>query len=376
MQAHIRLGRIAGIPIGLHYTWLLIALLITLSLAGHFGAVHGHWDRALVWAVAVVTALLFFVTLLAHELMHALVARGFRLPVRSITLFALGGLARIEKDAGTPKAEFWIAVAGPVASAAIGGGCLALAFALGWRAGGEPQGPVGSVLVWLGYINLVLAGFNMLPAFPLDGGRVLRAIVWWATGDGRRALRTAARVGQVLALVMIAFGFFRFFGGAGFGALWIALIGWFLFEAAQASVVEAEVTSALERVRVADIMTTDCPVVDAATPLDRFVEDYLLRTGRRCFLVGGDGRVAGLVTTHEVRAVPRTDWPHTTVGAVMRPLDAVQSVRPEAPAAEALAIMVRQDVNQLPVMAGGRLAGLVSRAHILQLVQTQQELGA
>ncbi|MBA2702587.1 MAG: site-2 protease family protein, partial [Blastocatellia bacterium] len=260
MQAQIKLGRIFGIEIGLHYSWLLIALLITLSLAGHFRLMNPTWGTSTVWGTALITGLLFFAAIVVHELSHAAVAKARGLPVRSITLFALGGVAQIEKDAEDAKTEFWMGIVGPITSAVIGAGCLALAYALGWA---PEQGmmrastPLLALLVWLGYINIALAVFNMIPGFPLDGGRVLRAIVWWVTGDANRSTRIAARVGQFVAFGFIVWGILRFFGGAGFGGLWLTLIGWFLLEAARASYAQVEISENLRGVKVSEVMAND-----------------------------------------------------------------------------------------------------------------------
>src|SRR5687767_6878451 len=213
MEAQIKLGRIFGVQLGLHYSWLIIALLVTLSLVGQFFAINPSWGSGVIWTTAIITSLLFFTSLIIHELSHAAVARSRGLPVRSITLFALGGVAQIEKDAADAKTEFWMGIVGPITSMVIGGVCLTLAWSFGWSPVREPRTPPMAVLQWLGYINIALALFNMIPGFPLDGGRILRAIVWWVTGDSARSTRIAARVGQAVAFAFIIWGIFRFFGG-------------------------------------------------------------------------------------------------------------------------------------------------------------------
>ena len=377
MQAQIKLGRIFGIEIGLHYSWLIIALLVTLSLAGHFQMMNSNWGAGTIWATAVVTGLLFFAAIVLHELSHAAVAKARGLPVRAITLFALGGVAQIDKDAEDAKTEFWMGIVGPITSAVIGFGCLALAYALGWapeKGMMRASTPLMALLVWLGYISIALAIFNMIPGFPLDGGRVLRAIVWWATGDANRSTRIAAKVGQLVAFAFIIWGIFRFFGGAGIGGLWIAFIGWFLLQAAGASYATTELTMGLKGARVGDIMTRDCPVVEGNSNLQHFVEEFLLRSGKRCFVVEQHGELVGLITPHDIKAVERQRWPYTTVSDVMRPLDQVHTVTASTPVAEALETMGRDDVNQLPVVSGNRLEGVITRANVLQFLQTRAEL--
>lgn len=378
MQAQIKLGRIFGIQIGLHYSWLIIALLVALSLAGQFHAVNPQWGETTIWATAIVTALLFFVAIILHELSHSLVAKARGLPVRSITLFALGGVSEIEKDAGDAKTEFWIAIVGPIASLVIGAICLAVAAALGWKptvsTATAPSTPLMATLMWLGVINIGLAVFNMVPGFPLDGGRVLRAVIWWITGDANRSTRIASLVGQFVAFVFIVFGIFRFFGGAGFGGLWIAFIGWFLLDAARASYAQVTITESLRGLRARDVMTNDCPTVSGLNNIETLVGEHLLRKGNRCFAVEEQGRIVGLITPHEIKAVPRNRWPYTTVDEVMRPLDQLHVVKPEAAVSEALEMMGREDINQIPVVTDGRLEGIISRSHILQVIRTRAEL--
>ncbi len=374
MRAQIQLGRIFGIEIGLHYSWLIIALLITLSLAGHFRLHNPEWGNGVSWALAIITALLFFAGIVVHELSHAVVAKSRGLPVRSITLFALGGVAQIDKEAEDPKTEFWMGIIGPITSLVIGIICLALAYALGWTPPEFPPRPLPAMLMWLGYINIMLGVFNMVPGFPLDGGRVLRAIVWWITGDAKRATGIAARIGQVVAFGFIVLGILRFFGGAGIGGLWIAFIGWFLLSASRESYAQVAITEGLRGVRVADVMTRNYPTVDGHINLQTFVEEHLVRTGRRCFVVMLNGHAEGIITPNEVSNVERNRWPYTTVDQVMQPLDQVRRVAPDTPVTEALEVMAREDLNQLPIMADGELDGFISRAHILQLLQTRAQL--
>ena len=374
MKAHIKLGRLFGVEIGLHYSWFFIALLIMLSLAGHFYVTNPEWGTAVIWILAVITGLLFFGALIAHELSHALVAKARGLPVRSITLFALGGVAGIEKEAVDPTTEFVMGIIGPIASAVIGFICLAVAWLLGWTPMATPTTPLMAMFVWLGYINFALAVFNMIPGFPLDGGRVLRAIIWWITGNGNRSTRIAAGVGQAVAIAFIAFGILRFFGGAGFGGLWLAFIGWFLLEAAGSSVAQVEIMEGLRGVPVSDVMSRECPTVDGRMSVQTFADEYLLRTGRRCYIVAENGTIAGLITPHEVKELARERWPQTTVAEVMRPLPQLRTIKPQTPVVEALETMGREDVNQLPVTSNSHLEGVISRGDIVRFLQTRAEL--
>jgi len=374
MRSSIRLGRLFGIEVGLHYSWFLIALLITMSLGAQFQASHKEWGSNVIWALSILTALLFFVTLLAHEMSHALVARAHGITTKAITLFALGGVAQIEKEPEDAKTEFLVGAVGPFSSAVIGAISLGVAWALGWHMGSAPETPLHAMFVWLGYINLTLAAFNMIPGYPLDGGRILRSILWLISGNPLRATQQAAKVGQGIALLFIAFGIFRFFGGAGFGGLWIAFIGWFLMQAASASYSSVALTEGLKGVQVRDIMTSDCVTLDGNMNVEQFVEDYLLRSGRRCFVVQQNGEISGLVTPHEIKELERPRWPYTTLADIMRPLDQIHTVTPSTPVMEALETMGRDDVNQLPVVSGKHLDGVVTRANVVEFLHTRAEL--
>jgi Zn-dependent protease/predicted transcriptional regulator len=374
MHAQIRLGRIAGISIGLHYSWFIIAFLITLSLIGRFSAVTPKWSSATVWSAAIVTGLLFFVALLLHELAHSLLAKSRGLRVRAITLFALGGVSQIESEAPDAKSEFWIAIVGPLASLVIGIVCLLLARSTGWILSSEPRTPISAVLVWLGYINLMLAAFNLVPGYPLDGGRVLRALIWWNTHSIDRSTRIAARVGQVVAFLFIFLGLYQFFLGKNFGGLWLAFIGWFLLDASRSSYAQVEITEGIRDRRVSDIMDHDFSAVEAHLSLQDFVHRYLLTSGRRCFVVVQNNNLAGLITTKEVSGVERDRWPQTSVQSVMRPLSQLRTVMPDTPAIRALEIMSREDINQLPVVSDGQLVGLFSRSSVMGFLRNRAEL--
>ncbi len=374
MRSQIKLGRIAGISIGLHYSWFIIAFLIAFSLTAHFRITMPSQTNAMVWTASIITAVLFFVTLLLHELAHSLVAKAKGLRVRSITLFALGGVSQIESEAPDAKTEFWIAIVGPLSSLVIGFICLLIVRLLGWSWGTEAHAPVTGVLLWLGYINFMLAAFNMVPGYPLDGGRVLRAIIWFFNHNRARATRLAARVGQVVAFLFILWGLFRFFVGENFGGLWLAFIGWFLLDASRSSYAQVELLEELRGRTVADIMERDCPSVDGYISLQDFVNEYLLRSGRRCFVVVQDHRLVGIITSNEVKAIDREQWPQTSVQSAMRPIAKLRIVAPETSATQAVELMSREDVNQLPVVSNGQLQGILSRSSLMTFLRNQSEL--
>lgn len=371
MQSHIKLGKIFGIRIGLHYSWFVIAFLIVFSLSSDYHLNHPQWSSGFGLVLAVATALLFFLSLLLHELSHSLVAKANGVPVREITLFALGGVSQMEREASSAKAEFWIAIVGPLTSIFIGLVCLGTVDSVST---GSTLNPFMAILSWLGYINFGLAFFNLVPGYPLDGGRILRAIIWWKTGNLERSTGTATRAGQFVAAVFIAFGIVGYFKGGGLGSLWISFIGWFLLQAARESRVEISVRRSLEGVRVSDVMTHHFPTVDARLTVQDFVEDELLPSGRRCFIVLKNGKPAGLVTPQEIKHVRRAEWAMTGLEAVIRPLDKLRSVTPEAPLVKALEVMGRDNLNQLPVISNGHVEGMLSRERILGYLQTRLEL--
>jgi len=369
VRSQIKLGKIFGIEIGLHYSWFLIALLIVSSLYAEFHRSNPSWGDGVILAMAVATGLLFFASLLTHELSHSVFARAHGIPVKEITLFALGGVSQLEKEPETATVEFWMAFVGPLTSAAIGLICFLVKLAVG-----ATSGPLTAMLSWLSYINLALAGFNMIPGYPLDGGRMLRAILWWKTGDMDRATRMASKAGQSVGLLFIVFGIYQFFNGAGVCGLWISFIGWFLLTAARESYARVGMARAFEGVTAGDVMTNDCPALDGNLNIEHFVHNELLRTGRRCFVITQNGNIAGLLTPHEVKEIDRARWPYTTLSDVMRPLEDLHTVPPETPLKNALEIMGREDLNQLPVVTNGRLAGVLSRAQILDYLRTRAEL--
>lgn len=374
MNSQIKIGRIAGIEIGLHYSWFIIAFLIVFSLVSQFHAANRNWGQSVVWSAAILTTLLFFLGLIAHEVAHALVARARGLPIKGITLFLFGGVSQIGGESKRASTEFLMAFAGPLTSAVIGGALLGAAYGSGWIPWTSPTTPGLAILVWLGYINLALAAFNMIPGFPLDGGRVLRAIAWWISGSAERGTRIAARTGQVVALLFMVYGLWQFFTGFIVSGIWMGFIGWFLLQAASATVLQQRTAPLLESIRLRDVMTSDCPVIDGNVPLQDFVEGHLLRSGRRCYIVASGHHMEGIITPHDVQAVAREDWPVILVRRAMRPLDRLHALPPDATARQALDMMSEQDVNQIPIVAGGELQGIVSRGHLLQLLQSRAEL--
>ncbi len=367
----IRLGRILGIPFGVNYSWFIIFILITLSLTTQFRHLHPDWTYAEHLTVGIATSLLFFLSVVLHELGHSVMALKYQIPVKSITLFVFGGVAQIGKEPEKPMHEFTIAIAGPLVSVALG------VFFLGvmWIAKGTMEG-VSTLGQWLGNINLMLALFNFIPGFPLDGGRVLRAIVWRYTNSYERATTIAALSGQFFAYAFIAAGVWQALTGDFFGGLWIGFIGWFLLNAAQSSTLQLQFRSALKGVTAGDVMMQDCTRLSGNTTVADLVERYMLKTGIRCTMVMEGDRFSGLVTLHEVKQVPQEEWSTTPLTAIMVPEERLLEVTPETPIDVVLQKMNDENISQIPVVKNGMLVGVIGRDRLLALVQTHLELKA
>lgn len=372
MGAGWKIARVTGIDIAIHPSWLVIALLLTYSLSAfQFPAQFRGWDPALYWVVGVATAFLFFVSVLAHELSHALVARRFGLPVSRITLFIFGGATHLEGDAARPRHEALMAAAGPAMSLLIGGALLGLSQL-------TMQVQLTALLTWLGVINVLLAVFNLIPGFPMDGGRILRALLWRLNGDRLVATRNAATVGRLIAYGMIGLGVFLAFQPGGLiGGLWLALIGWFLSTAAESTVAQVGVERSLQGVRVGDVMDPSPPAVSPNETVADLVNERMLRGEHRSFLVlHDDGGLAGIVTLSDVRALPREDWPATRVTDIMTRYADLATVAPDDEVESALKLLQEREVGQLPVLGEERTPlGLLTRAGVVRLIDTRLKLG-
>lgn len=364
-------GHVRGIEIGLHSSWLVLAALLVSSLAGHYSTSAPEWGTKLIWATAAVTALAVFASLIAHELAHAAVAQSRGIPVNAITLFALGGVARIDAEAEDPRTEFWMGLAGPLASAAIG---LLAWYGVVLIAPGQAQpDPIVELLALVAASNLAIAAFNLIPGFPLDGGRVLRAALWGYSGDPVRATRLAARSGQAVGGGFIILGAARVVGGAGIGGLWLAFIGWFLLEAATAAHAQAELRRLLGNVPVSSLMTEPA-TVEAAEPLGGFIETRLLPDGGACFVVTQDRVAVGLITATDASKVPKLRWGSATVRDAMRPIAPQERLELDTSAADALERMAKGAVLHLPVVDFAGIRGMISRTKLLEALETRRLL--
>jgi Zn-dependent protease/predicted transcriptional regulator len=369
----LKIGRILGIPIYIHSTWLFIFALITYSLAIRFTQEHPQWTTVQHWTVGILTSLLFFGSVIFHELSHSVIAKHYKIPVVSITLFIFGGVARIGREPSRAIEEFNIAIAGPLAS-----GFLAAVF-FGLTLLFPYSQMMGALATWLWETNLGLAVFNLLPGFPLDGGRILRALVWGISKDFAKATRIAGASGKLVAYAMILFGAWGAFNGHVTQGLWIAFIGWFLLTAAQESVAQVAMRENLSGLRAADVMSHEVPTVARDISLEEYGAE-VLRTGRRCHLVLTDDRLAGMMNVHTLNSVPRDEWPQMSVQAVMISREKILWASPNDPLLDLLERLLASDVNQMPVVdssadGGAHIIGMVTRDSILRVVQTRAELG-
>jgi Zn-dependent protease/CBS domain-containing protein len=366
------IGSIAGVRIGLHPSWLVIAFLITYSLAaGDLPARFRGWEPVLYWVVAAGVAILFFVSVLAHELSHALVARRYGIEVHDITLFVFGGAAMLEGEAKTPGQEALIAFAGPLSSLVIGGILIGLGYLV-------PQEHVLALVGWLAVINLSLGAFNLLPGFPMDGGRILRALIWKVRGNPDVATRNAAGVGRFVGYILIGVGAVMAFQGILLGGIWLALIGWFIATAADATARQSNVQQSLRGVSVRDVMETDPISVSPNESVGELVNERLMRGEGRSFLVRhDDGGLAGIVTLSDIRRVSREHWAEARVTDIMTRYADLVTIGPDAELETALNLLQEREVNQLPVVEdeGRTVVGLLTRSGILRLVDTRMKLG-
>jgi Zn-dependent protease len=370
-RPNVPLGRILGIPIGLDYSWFLIFALLTWMLAGsYYPAEFKDWPPLLYWFMGAATAILLFGSVLLHELGHSIVALRFKVPVRSITLFLFGGVAQIGAELPSARAEFFIAIAGPIVSLA-----LAVVFTVLQPAVAAVE-PLFGLVKYLAYINFALVLFNLIPGFPLDGGRVFRAIVWAVTKNMRRATLIAANAGRFFGFLFIFFGVWNMLNGNFGGGLWIAFIGWFLDNAASQQVHQVMFQGLLAGHTVSQAMSTHCVTVPADLSLQQLVDEHVLGTGRRCFLVHRGTDTVGLMTLHRIKEVPRSDWGNTTAEQVMLPLAELKRISPATELQAALQLMDRDGVNQLPVMADSQVTGMLSREDVITFLRTVQEVGA
>ncbi|MGB7538586.1 MAG: site-2 protease family protein [Anaerolineales bacterium] len=368
-QSTVALGKIAGIPIQLDYSWFLIFILFTWLLAtSYYPAEYSNWPPAEYWILGAVTAVMLFASVLLHEVGHSVVAMRNGIPVGSITLFLFGGVAQITKEPARPMVDFLVASAGLAVSF-----LLMVVFALIQPlVSGIP--PLLALARYLTYLNGALLAFNIIPGFPLDGGRIFRSLVWGATKNYDRATLIAATLGRILAGLFILLGVWLIFFGSFANGLWIIFIGWFLESSATRQVQQQTLRTLLAGRNAALIMNRNYISIPADISLQELADKYILGTGRRFFIVEKAGAMVGIMTLHKLREIPRPDWPRTLVSQAMIPVEKTDRVAPETELWDALQKLNADGVNQLPVMTGGQIQGVLSREDVIHFLQTQKEL--
>lgn len=370
MSGSLHLGRIAGISLEINYSWLIILVLLTVSLALRwFPQAAPGYPLGTYWGVGFLSAVLLFVAVLVHELAHALVAQARGLPVKSITLFIFGGISNLEQEPPSPGVEFQVTVVGPLSSFIIAVLCWAFALAL------RDAPLIGAVFGYLAVTNGLLALFNLIPGFPLDGGRVLRALLWKLTGSLRTATHWATRVSQGIAFLFIVVGIWLFFSGNLLGGLWLGFIGWFLLGTAQAANAQVMLETLFGRVTVGEVMhPVPLTILPNLSLLD-VVEQFLLPRSLRAVCVTEGDHLVGLVSLTEIRQIPRDQWQQTPIWQVMVPRNRLFVAAPQQRLSETMEIMAQRNVHQLPVVQEDRLVGMVSRETIVRFLEVRRGLG-
>ena len=370
LREGISIGKAFGIPLRLYYSWFIVFVLITWSLAYNFVHAYPHWSLVNSIVTGVITSLLFFGSVLAHELSHSVVAKAAGIPIQSINLFIFGGVSQLGEEPKQPQVEFRMALAGPLSSLVLGGIFLAI-----WYWLGDMLEFIKAICFWLGWINIALAAFNLVPGFPLDGGRVLRSLLWWQSQDLRKATRIASNIGRGIGYLLIFIGIALIFFGNWIDGLWLAFIGWFLENAAASSYRQLALQDILRGHHVSELMIRDCPTVPPQVTIQQLVNDQILTSGRRCFPVVQNDRILGLITMHNIKGAPREQWSAKTAVEVMTPFANLKSVGPDEDLTTVLKILTEQNINQLLVVEDGKIVGIIARDHLLSFISVRSELG-
>ena len=368
MKSSITIGNILGIPLRIHSSWFLILFLVIISLAsGYFPSEYPNWEASTYWIIGVITTLLFFGSVLLHELGHSVIALNQGVPVLNITLFIFGGVAQIGREPESPGTEFKIAIAGPLTSLLLAG----LFTLIGRIFGFLPT--ISAVALYLSRINLILAVFNTIPGFPLDGGRVLRAFFWKVGGSFRAATTWASYIGQGIAILFLGYGIYQMFTGNILNGLWLVFIGWFMINAANEGHKQVMVRETLTNITANHLMTQECPKVSGEISIADLINDYVIEDGNRCFFIIEDGHIEGMLTLHNIKKVKQEEWNTLPVKKVMTPLDDLITAPPDENAWTLLRRMDEADVNQIPVIESGQMIGLVTRKILLHYVRNSSE---
>jgi Zn-dependent protease/CBS domain-containing protein len=375
LRSGIPIGKLFGVALRLHYSWFIIFALVTWALtASYFPSVFPDWNMGSRITAGIITSLLFFGSVLVHELAHSIVSQRQGIPVKSITLFVFGGVSQITEEPKQPKDEFLMAIAGPLTSLIIGGIMWGILFGVRNIDNLAAQ-MAAAITFWLGYINLALGVFNLIPGFPLDGGRVLRSIWWWRTRNLKSATRVASTIGRFIGLIFIFGGVYLLFTTYWLNGIWIALIGWFLQNAASSSYQQLLLQEMLKGHTASEIMARDCVLINPETTIDRLVNENILTSGRRCFPVVADAKIMGLMTLHNVRAVPQDRWKTETVKEAMTPFDNIKWVGPDEELATVMRLIAENDINQIPIVKDNQIVGMITRENLLNFINIRSGLG-
>ncbi|MEM1525273.1 MAG: CBS domain-containing protein [Nitrososphaerales archaeon] len=366
----LRIGKFLGIPIKLHFTLALAVLLIAWTLAvGYLPLEYPGLSSITYWLIGIISAIILFTSVLLHELAHSYVAKKNGLPVRRIVLFIFGGVAEIEEEPKEASLEFKLALAGPLTSFTI----ALILWILHYSASVFGVLAIAS-LRYGAYINLLLGGFNLLPAFPLDGGRILRALIWYRKKDLLQATRIATRIGIFSSYIFIFFGFFFIIGGSFIGGLWFILIGWFLRNGAEASYKQTIVSEALANILIQDIMTREVHTVDPDLLIKDILETHFMKYKHGGFPVVKDSKLLGIITLEDIKKIPKEKWQETKVSDVMTTCEKLVCAKPNESAVDALMKMSKFNIGRLPVQEDGKLIGIITRSDILYAIQIKKEL--
>jgi Zn-dependent protease/CBS domain-containing protein len=362
MEGSIKIGRIAGIEIGVHWSWIFIFGLLMEFFP--------EWSGARRWAVGIIVAAIFFASILAHEMSHSLVARARGIPVNGITLFVFGGVSHLGREAASAGEEFQVAIVGPLTSLLVGA-----VFAVLWAVLRGPSPEAAAIAGYLAFINAIIAAFNMLPGFPLDGGRVFRSIVWARNRNLLSATRIASRTGEVFAYVLMGAGAIQFFFNP-IGGVWMFLIGLFLRNASASSYEQLVLQTALQGLTARQLARDDYVAIPPDMTMQQLVADYMLAGRGRAYPVVAGEELLGLVTLTDAQQLEREQWPTTSVYRAMTPFEKLRTVSPDEDVLKVLQLMGEADVNQVPVVEGRLLRGIVSRGDILRVIQVRRAVSA
>jgi len=367
MGKAFNLGKLFGIQFRIHFSWFIIFILFIVLL------VYPDYSQWPYWIIGIITSLLFFTSVVAHELAHSLVGRANGIPVKSITLFIFGGVALMAREATKARAELLMAGAGPACSLVISG-----LFGLLWFFTQGVVETLAAMALWLAYVNLILAVFNLIPGFPLDGGRVFRSLLWRVTGNYRRSTQVATRLGQGIGYLFILGGILivllRPFGLDWVSGLWLALIGWFLENAASASYRQSQWREAAQRLSASEVMTADCPVIPPNVTISQLVQRYIFTGGHRYFWVADEGKLEGVLVLNNIKSTPQSHWEVTQVKELMTPIDKLKIAYPDQATLSILEQMDESEINQMPVVNGGGVIGLITRDNLMRFLRTQTKL--